>query len=121
MLLAMRAAVVGLVLVGIAVDLPLAAALRPLRERVVSAGAAAFASSWGDEVSLLLTYLIDTFSGTRGGGLVNWQLTIEQSEQTPTSGRLISTLCRSGFCFPTKQCYHSICGDACPNSTLLAC
>ncbi|KAL5196501.1 hypothetical protein ABZP36_000013 [Zizania latifolia] len=44
------AAVVGLVvLVGLALP-PLAAALRPLRERVVSAGATAAASgSWGDE------------------------------------------------------------------------
>jgi hypothetical protein len=69
MLLAMRAAVVGLVLVGIAVDLPLAAALRPLRERVVSAGAAAFAGSWGDGVSLLLPYLIDTFFWYEGRGI----------------------------------------------------
>ncbi|KAF8669511.1 hypothetical protein HU200_051314 [Digitaria exilis] len=42
----MRAAVVGLVLAGIALAPPLAAALRPLRERVASAGAA---GSWGDE------------------------------------------------------------------------
>ncbi|OEL30330.1 hypothetical protein BAE44_0008654 [Dichanthelium oligosanthes] len=41
----MRAAVVGLVLVGIALAPPLAAALRPLRERVASAGAAASAGS----------------------------------------------------------------------------
>jgi hypothetical protein len=68
MLLAMRAAVVGLVLVGIAVDLPLAAALWPLRERVASAGAAASAGSWGDEVSLLLPYLIDTFFWYEGQG-----------------------------------------------------
>ncbi|CAN6199105.1 unnamed protein product [Urochloa humidicola] len=46
---AMRAAVVGLVLVGVALAPPLAAALRPLRERVASAGAAASAGSWGDE------------------------------------------------------------------------
>ncbi|CAN6211710.1 unnamed protein product [Urochloa humidicola] len=46
---AMRAAVVGLVLVGVALAPPLAAALRPLRERVASAGAAASTGSWGDE------------------------------------------------------------------------
>ncbi|XP_020396461.1 transmembrane E3 ubiquitin-protein ligase FLY2 isoform X1 [Zea mays] len=46
-----RATVVGLVLVGIALALPLAAALRPLREHVASIGAAASAGSWGDEVS----------------------------------------------------------------------
>nr|CAB3458028.1 unnamed protein product [Digitaria exilis] len=45
----MRAAVVGLVLAGIALAPPLAAALRPLRERVASVGAAASAGSWGDE------------------------------------------------------------------------
>jgi hypothetical protein len=49
-----RAAVVGLVLVGIALAPPLAAALRPLRERVASVGAAASAGSWGDEVSTVL-------------------------------------------------------------------
>lgn len=49
-----RAAVVGLVLVGIALAPPLAAALRPLRERVASVGAAASAGSWGDEVRALL-------------------------------------------------------------------
>ena len=49
-----RAAVVGLVLVGIALAPPLAAALRPLRERVASVGAAASAGSWGDEVRLVL-------------------------------------------------------------------
>jgi len=52
----MRAAAVGLVLVGVALAPPLAAALRPLRERVASAGAAASAGSWGDEVSLMLLY-----------------------------------------------------------------
>ncbi|XP_062190740.1 transmembrane E3 ubiquitin-protein ligase FLY2-like isoform X2 [Phragmites australis] len=47
----MRAAVVGLVVVVIALALspPLAAALRPIRERVASAGASAAAGSWGDE------------------------------------------------------------------------
>jgi hypothetical protein len=49
-----RAAAVGLVLVGIALAPPLAAALRPLRERVASVGAAASAGSWGDEVSTVL-------------------------------------------------------------------
>jgi transmembrane E3 ubiquitin-protein ligase len=49
-----RATVVGLVLVGIALALPLAAALRPLREHVASIGAAASAGSWGDEVSKVL-------------------------------------------------------------------
>lgn len=44
------AAVVGLVVaVGLALP-PLAAALRPLRERVASAGAASSSGSWGDEV-----------------------------------------------------------------------
>ncbi|EEC82105.1 hypothetical protein OsI_26121 [Oryza sativa Indica Group] len=43
------AAVVGLVVaVGLALP-PLAAALRPLRERVASAGAASSSGSWGDE------------------------------------------------------------------------
>jgi transmembrane E3 ubiquitin-protein ligase len=53
----MRTAVVGLVLVGVALGPPLAAALRPLRERVASAGAASSAGLWGDEVSLMLPYL----------------------------------------------------------------
>jgi len=52
----MRAAAVGLVLVGVALAPPLAAALRPLRERVASAGASSSAGSWGDEVTLMLLY-----------------------------------------------------------------
>ncbi|TVU39017.1 hypothetical protein EJB05_12418 [Eragrostis curvula] len=47
----MRAAAVGVAVVVVALALapPLAAALRPLRERVTSVGAAASTGSWGDE------------------------------------------------------------------------
>ncbi|EMS65730.1 Transmembrane E3 ubiquitin-protein ligase 1 [Triticum urartu] len=44
----LRVAVVSLVVLGLALP-PLAAALRPLRERVASAGAAASSGSWADE------------------------------------------------------------------------
>uniref|UniRef100_M8BXP1 RING-type E3 ubiquitin transferase n=1 Tax=Aegilops tauschii TaxID=37682 RepID=M8BXP1_AEGTA len=44
----LRVAVVGLLVLGLALP-PLAAALRPLRERVASAGAAASSGSWADE------------------------------------------------------------------------
>jgi hypothetical protein len=47
----LRVAVVGLLVLVLAHP-PLAAALRPLRERVASAGAAASTGSWADEVSL---------------------------------------------------------------------
>jgi hypothetical protein len=46
---ALRVAVLGLLVLGLALP-PRAAGLRPLRERVASAGAAASSGSWADEV-----------------------------------------------------------------------
>jgi hypothetical protein len=46
---ALRVSVLGLLVLGLALPPP-AAALRPLRERVASAGAAASTGSWADEV-----------------------------------------------------------------------
>lgn len=56
----LRVAVVSLVVLGLALP-PLAAALRPLRERVAFAGAAASSGSWADEVRRCLIVRLASF------------------------------------------------------------
>lgn len=46
----MRMRIAALAVIALALAPPLAAALRPLRERAVTVGSAASAASWGDEV-----------------------------------------------------------------------
>jgi hypothetical protein len=88
----MRAAAVGVVvaLVSLALAPPLAAALRPLRERVASVGATASAASWGDEVRMVLLSWDSEFSSSLFphfglslsiGVRANRQLRVEQSNQ----------------------------------------
>ena len=61
----LRVAVVGLLVLGLALP-PLAAALRPLRERVASAGAAASSGSSADEVRPCWTAIFSPFPIRQG-------------------------------------------------------